>query len=503
MKREVSLKSILAILVIILLCLVSFGGIYIKDRNIMKNWLKDYAVGMDTGDTNIVKLDILEEEDSSDDVQDAESTGESENEATDSNDGQAKKTYTVDDYKKSKSIIEKRLKISGVDQYILRLDEKTGSLVMEFPEDTNVNVLNNVFSPGKIECKIKSNISEDVAESESSEESIVEGDATDAEQEAEAETTNEEKTKEISNQFTSIFSDKKAIKNIKSYITDKYVQENNIGYTSLIRMDIEFTNEAMKKFKEIKDGYVMPVDKDGKQVDNTIYIYLDGEKFYEGNELDFLEIAEGGTLPIRYGGYTNDRKVLNERLKVAESEKAALTTEEIPIMYSGNYGNVIHSNISKKAVAVIFALILAVMGIYLLIKYKLKGVFAELCILGFSALLLLILRWTSVQMSVASMVSIVAAIIAQFIYLIKVLNNENISPKVFNNETITFTTMIIPAFILGIVAAVLPALKDVGMIPGNIFDVACFGMVMFWGVIVFEIFNNIITRAILTNAKNK
>ena len=36
-KKEGSLKLILAILVIILLCLVSLGGIYVKDKNIMKN----------------------------------------------------------------------------------------------------------------------------------------------------------------------------------------------------------------------------------------------------------------------------------------------------------------------------------------------------------------------------------------------------------------------------------------------------------------------------------
>ena len=38
-KKEESLKKVLAILVIILVCLVSIGGIYVKDKNVMKNIL--------------------------------------------------------------------------------------------------------------------------------------------------------------------------------------------------------------------------------------------------------------------------------------------------------------------------------------------------------------------------------------------------------------------------------------------------------------------------------
>ena len=38
---------------------------------------------------------------------------------------------------------------------------------------------------------------------------------------------------------------------------------------------------------------------------------------------------------------------------------------------------------------------------------------------------------------------------------------------------------------------------------GNIVEISNFGMVIFWGLILFELFNNIITRAIFTNAKNK
>ena len=106
--------------------------------------------------------------------------------------------------------------------------------------------------------------------------------------------------------------------------------------------------------------------------------------------------------------------------------------------------------------------------------------------------MLLVLRYTNVQISIASIVSMVVMLILQFIYLIKLLNNKKVNSKTFTDETIEFTKMLIPAFIMSVVIAF-----------ANILEISGFGMVIFWGIILFEIFNNIITRAILTNVKNK
>ena len=61
-KKEGSLKLILAILVIILLCIVSLGGIYAKDKNVMKNVLPNYILGMDLDTNTIIKLDVVKNE---------------------------------------------------------------------------------------------------------------------------------------------------------------------------------------------------------------------------------------------------------------------------------------------------------------------------------------------------------------------------------------------------------------------------------------------------------
>ena len=503
MKKEGTLKKVLAILVILLLCLVSFGGIYVKDRNVFKNILPDYVLGMDLDTNTILKLDVDKSADETTEEQAnvEENTEENQenNESTETekkeDNGQAQKEnkYTVDNYKKSKEIMEKRLKLSGIEQYTIRLDEETGSIVLEFPDKVKDGIIAYSLTNGDVQFNIKANDT-DSSEATEAQETTVEG----SEETANAENKETEENKEENkpNNVTGLIADNKSIKKVT--LLTKNMEYVKLG-GAYIQMDIEFTNEAIKKFKDIKNSYVIPTDENGAQKENTVTLSIDGMDIYTRAESVFLESAINGRIEID-SNYATDAENLADLEETFNGAKAVLETEKLPLTYTSAYQNKVHSNISSIGIISVFVVILAVMLVYLVIKFKLYGVFAELAILGFSALLMLVLRWTSVQISVASIVSIAALTILQFIYLNSILSNGK-SKKVFNGKTIEYTKMLIPAFIFGIFAAALPALKNIGIIPGNTFDIASFGMVIFWGLIIFELFNNIITRAIITNAK--
>lgn len=479
MKKEGSLKSILAILVIILLCLISFGGIYVKNKNVMKNILPDYNLGMDLDTNTIFKLEVVKDEENTSEQQDEVSSDEETNteqnetesdeganteqnetesdensseeetepeQDTSSENGQAENKYTLENYKKAKEIIEKRLNLSNVQQYTVRLNEQTGSIFIEVPEELDTAVVRNIFATGKIEIKI--------------------------------------------NETDELIGDNNSIKKVETGIDETYASY----FGSVATINIEFSSDAVKKFKELKKNYVIPTDEEGNQTENTIQIYIDGSSMLGSDgmeETEFLDSAINGALPLSIGSYTTDEKELNEALEVANLRKAIMETENLPIDYTAEYGNEIHSDINKVGIISVFGVILVVMFIYLVFKYKLKGILAELSILGFGALLLLVLRYTKVQISIAALVSIASILILQFIYLIKLLKNK-ITPKSFTTTTIEYTKILIPAFIMSVVIAF-----------ANIIEISGFGMVIFWGIILFEIFNNIITKAILTNVKNK
>ncbi|MCR5146819.1 MAG: hypothetical protein K6B70_05700 [Clostridia bacterium] len=466
MKKEESLKKVLAILVIILVCLVSIGGIYAKDKNAMKNILPKYVLGMDLDTDTIIKLDVKNNEDNSSDR--AEDSTES---------GQANENVnTLENYKKSKKIIEKRLKTAGVEQYSVRLDENTGSIVIEVPHDTETSILQNAFAVGKTEIKL---IDKSTTNSEGKKEIVK--DTTKANVESTNNQTNEE-----------VIGDQKSIKKITTAIDDSY---NSYGVGSFVKLDIEFSKEAVNKFKELQNN---------ANENKSIKIVVDGSTICSMSEKEFLNSAVNGTLPLKLGDYTKDREALNKTLTQANNIKNIMESESLPVKYTIKYSADIHSNINKYGIIGVFAVLLAVMFIYLVIKHKLAGVLAELTICGLGAFLLLVIRYTKVEISIATIVAIAGMLILQFIYLIKTLNSKKVSAKVFNETIIEFTKMLIPAFILSVVGGVLPALGDSNFLAyGNIVEISNFGMVIFWGLILFELFNNIITRAIFTNAKNK
>ena len=495
MKKEGTLKKVLAILIIILLCLVSFGGIYKKDKGSFKNILPEYVLGMDMDSNTLLKLDVDKSEDEQASDNQEETTENSENGQAEENkeenkEEQKENKYTKDNYKKTKSIIEKRLKLSGIEQYTLRLDEETGSIVIEFPEKVNTGFIAYSLTKGEVQFNIKDNTETTENNNEQQTDNAV---ITQEQVDKEDEKNSSEENKNV----TGLIGDNKSIKNVT--ITPKNMEYAKLG-GSYIEMKIEFTNEAIKKFKEIKNSYLVPKDSEGNEKENTVTLSMDGMTIYTRNESVFLEAATNGSILID-SNYATDAENLADLEKTFNGAKAVLETEQLPLTYNANYQNKVHSNISNIGIISVFAVILAVMLVYLLIKFKVNGLFAELGIVGFGAFLLLVIRWTNVQISVPSIVSIAGMLILQFIYLINVLKDS--SSKWFNNKTIEFTIMLIPECILGIVAAVLPALKDVGIIPGNTFDFASFGMVVFWGLIIFEIYNNIISRAIFTKAKNK
>ena len=436
MKKEGSLKSILAILVIILLCLVSIGGIYVKDKNIMKNILPEYNLGMDLDTNTIIKLNVEKDTDSSSQETNEENTEETENKTEEN-------IYTADNYKKSKSIIEKRLKQSGINQYTIRLDDKDGAIALEVPNDSDTRILQNLFVKGKTEIKVSET-----------------GD---------------------------VVGDYKSFSKIEASIDDSY---KSYGIGSCIKLDVTFSKDAVKKFKEMKDAYVIPTDEEGNQTENNVQIVIDGSPICSLAESEFLNSAVQGTLPLKLGEYSTDQKILDESLKEANSIKNIIENGDLPITYSIDYSNDIHSNITAEGIAIVFAIILVAMFVYLVYKYKLAGLLAELTILGFGSLLLLVLRYTNVEISIASLVSIGGVLALQFVYLIKLLSNIKTSSKVFNENIIEFSKMIIPIFIISVIIAF-----------ANITEISGFGMVIFWGLIIFEIYNNIITRAILTNVK--
>lgn len=471
MKKEGSLKIVLSILVIILITLVSIWGVYKKSGIVMKNRLPDYKYGMELKNTNIINLEVEKEEATPAPAPEAtgegeETTTETSTEGNTENKEEKKEDiYTVKNYRKAKEIIEKRLKIMDIEQYTIRLDESTGAMAVEVPTEKSSLVSQNAFSIGKLEIKIDDN--------------------------------------------GEVIGDNKSIQDVKTSINRQYAHVKDAG--SIVELTFAFTKDATKKFEDIKNNYPIYTEKKNETeqttqentdptalVDNSgvekrnVTMYLDGTSIYSTTLEDFAKYASAGSLPLSIGGYSDDNEVLDSALQQANITKSLILTENTPIKYKTTATtSTIHSNISKKSIAIVAAIVALILCAYLIVRYKLQGVYGSFAIIGFISTLLLTVRFSNVVVTISSIFSIALMAVLQFIYIMKVLKGSTASKK-FNETTINYIKMLVPAFLMSIAISFAKTVELNG-----------FGEVIFWGILVFVLFNNIITRAMLTNAKNK
>ena len=156
------IKILTIILAIILISMVGFVGVYVKEQNRMENQVKDYSLLSDLSGERTVRLTV--NKDSEEVIKDSEgNVVETEEELTDEQ--LAEKGYTkesvpnnsqevlnVDNYNKTKEVIEKRLKRLGVQEYEITVDENTGDIILRLPENSNTDtIISNIYTVGKFE----------------------------------------------------------------------------------------------------------------------------------------------------------------------------------------------------------------------------------------------------------------------------------------------------------------------------------------------------------------
>lgn len=115
-------KKLTIILTILLLCLISFIGIYVQKQNLMVNIIKDYDLAMNLEGYREVRMTVTE-----------------------------KQEVTSEKVEQVKNLLEKRLKQLGAGDYLIKVDYVTGTIVLELEESTATDkVVGDIYAVGKI-----------------------------------------------------------------------------------------------------------------------------------------------------------------------------------------------------------------------------------------------------------------------------------------------------------------------------------------------------------------
>lgn len=435
MKKNYKLKVILAMLIVLLVSLVSFVGVY-KGKSL----LKDYSFGKDFKERKVASFSVVEEtteetaeESTEEATEESQNEGESTEESSDSqstekNSEEVPEENKSEQYKTAKNILEKRLTAMKAEDFEIRLDEKTGSLAMEVPTDMDNSYLSEIIAEGKIKVI-----------NQSTNETIIE-----------------------SNGF------KSASARIDSTTYS----------VPIITLTIKFTNEAKNTFKNINTNYT---DSEGNESEATFAFTVDGETLYSDTAQNFANSAKNGALDLVLG-QGDEGEQLEDDYQSALVLVSIINNGEISTKYQLDSVKIVSSSINIKSIIIISCIIGALMLIYAIFKFKSKGILPVISLVGLLATILLVLRYTNVTITLLTILGLAVIVIANYILILRTLGNN----KTFKQNFIEMLNILIPCFIIAIVFCCSPYLQ-----------VASMGMTIFWGAIVMFIYDVVITRILI------
>lgn len=155
-------KIITIILAIVLVTIVAFFGVYVPIQNRMEDKVKGYSYTMDLEGARNIRLKVdksnqkIIKDSEGNRVEDSEKLTDAEiaekgysKEETPYN---VQEVLNKENYQESKKVIEKRLEELKVDDYNVRVDENTGDILIEIPEnDSTDSIVSNIATVGKFE----------------------------------------------------------------------------------------------------------------------------------------------------------------------------------------------------------------------------------------------------------------------------------------------------------------------------------------------------------------
>ena len=463
--KKVKISTI--ILLIILVTMVAFFGIYVNVQNRMENKVEDYSYAMDLSGARIVRLKVdtstntIIKDAEGKEVEDASSL--TDEELTEK--GYVKEEVPVnksedlklENYEKAKKIIEKRLQKANVSNYIIKLDNNSGDIIVELTEDDGTDAIVSM---------LESSGSFEISDTNSKE----------------------------------VLLNNDDIKSVKAVYG-----ASQTGNGTSVYLDFEFTKEGAKKLGQVSNDYKTVEDntteentvsdnetENTEQEEKTITMKIDGEEIMTQS---FEEPIENGRMQLSIGTATTNQQTFQENISQASTIATVLDSGRMPVEYTVDENQYIHSDITENQIQIGICVVLALALIALvvmIIRYKMLGLLGAISYVGLVSIFLLIIRYANVVLSMEGILGIVVIMILNYIFVNKFLSklkekNKELNKtdvQIANNETYKeFFIKIVPICITVITFCFI-----------NFVPISSFGMTMFWGIALIAGYNVVITN---------
>ena len=461
------IKLITKIVAIIIIILIGFVGIYLPWKNPinMNNEIKDFSLGKDfTGyreiiltisDANIV-LDsdkkVVGDTDSYDDSSIKSNNYTKSDEKVNSSD-----SLNIENYEKSKYIVEKRLNDMRVQEYNLSMDKETGKIYIQIPENSITDkVVSNINELGSVELKDSKDSSKVFLTSENLKEAKVMYGSSDT--------------------GTAVYLEMQFDNEGKKILKD--LSENE--YKKIADTEDSENEEETETEEEKKED-----DKEEKEEQKEVTVYMSGS---EVTSTSFEEAVTDGKISLRMGQTTTDTASIQESVTSARMVATILNNGVMPLKYKVTENQYIESEIKTSTIRnilIVIGAIFVVLLVLMAIKYKKRGILAALCYIAFTSIYLILLRIFNVTIAMEGFVGGVIILALNYLINLKLIKIEH-NNKEYYNEFLDIIMKLIPIFVLSIIFVFIP-----------ITALSSIGMVMFWGIILILTYNVAITKHII------
>lgn len=497
------IKILTIILAVILISMIAFFGIYSPVQNRMENKVKNYAYTMDLKGARTVVLKVNKNNKTV--IKDAEGNEVSDSESL-TDEQLAEKGYTKEEtpynneeiltkenYKKSKDIIEKRLKKLNVEQYVIKVNEETGDIIVELAEnDDTDSLVSSLNTTGKFEI-IDSETKEVLMDNNDiklanvlygSSSTSATSTGTSVYLNIEFNKDGAKKLEDISNKYVKVENSEDTAN------TDNTTTEgtNATDENAVAENVTEGTNTTTENTAEGTDSTTESTTDETKTTEKTITMKIDDEEIMSTS---FDEPLRTGKLQLSVGQASTDTDTLQGYVDQASNMATVLDTGNIPVKYSVDENEYIASDITRDQLQIIKytgIAFVAIAIIVLCVIYKINGFIGAISYVGLFSLLMLLIRYTNVALSIEGLVAVALVLILEYIFINKILNKIKQESKRKINRAIIKESIkeTYKEFFITIIPI---AIAIITFCFAKWTSISSFGMVMFWGIALIAIYN--------------
>lgn len=458
MKKYKKTLTVFIILVVAILMFASFFGVYKKNENGERiSLLPNLKLGMEFGNTRVITATVNQGTTST--IYDSEGNVVQPEEGVEYTEEDGYETVeqpinpdsakTVENYERAKEIVEKRLKGNNVSEYSIDMNEITGKMKIEIPEDSRADEIQDIIqNTGSF--------------------MLLDGET-----------------------FEVVFD--------SSYLKRADVVYSQGDIETAVFLQLEFNEEGTQKLQELNNIYVETTEQqtneegETEEVTNSKVVWVILNDAFLGTTV-LPNIVYDNKIMLTFGMSSNNEE-LQTAIENANREAILLNSGTYSLVYE--YTNeVTGTNIDQRTMFIFFTaigLVFLIAYIYLVIKFKAKGFISVYFQVGYLGVLLLVLRLTNVIITMEGMSAIVISMVLEYIFTYLVLKNmQEDKDGMYKKANLEFFLNTFPIYVISIVFTFAARA-----------NINSFGMILFWGIIIIYIYNFIFSKFVFENLNGR